>query len=343
MGICHSTRSFDAPSTAKKSLSSSSAMMQATLENSPSEEKQRGGGPQKERHHHRQQEQIDLTDKVDPSEESPPYHKQFSSFDEFVSSFPSPKPPKKCLERLAQDLCNEAGLPPSTAVSQNSIDPDSSSGCHTSDGICRVVWEGIAVDWFHSVFMQTAEMKVFSNFGCRMWFLRNFGIQEILLRRGGKPGPLIDQLHLFEENDAGAEGANASKSKATTFISFTGSYSIEHFASLLRHDHLVKHHVWIDSFCVDQFEWTERKDEKMIAFKEGFMFRLREKIGGIERTALMLDSWDHLMSTLGQIWVIWEMFLTADTNTDLVVLLHPNEQHRFQTECFDSKNDIGKY
>lgn len=200
-------------------------------------------------------------------------------------------------------------------------------------------WEGISVDWFQNVFMELPEVKNMMEFGCRMWFLRYAGIKVIMKRRNIPSGPLVEHLEVLGTSNI--SGTPIKSKKATTFVSFTGSYTIKHFSELLQK--LSGHFVWIDTFCVNQFAWTERRDDDIKAFKRNFMTRLRSMIDEIGSTALMLEQWDNWMSTLGQVWVIWEIFSTADSpKADLIVLLSDEEHERFvefglrRQEQFDS-------
>lgn len=245
-----------------------------------------------------------------------------TDFDTFVNQWNDKQPPDEELVKLAQKLCNENDL---RVVANRKIDRDE---CTT----CRVSWEGFCPEWFTEVFIKTPEMERFTKFGCRMWFLRGYGIKEMLRRRNVLSGCVIDHMEKFVplvSDRPSKKQRLVFKSQATTFISFTGSYTIDHIAELVRHNDLRGHYLWVDTFCVDQFAWTERKDEEMLDFKKNFMHQLRGRIGRIGFTSLMLERWDDLMSTLGRIWVLWEIFLTADTKAKLHVLLSKSERQRF--------------
>ena len=122
--------------------------------------------------------------------------------------------------------------------------------------------------------------------------------------------------------ERGKQKLKKKTSPATAFVSFTGSYTIEQFAHLMGTNNMRGKYAWIDTFCVDQFAWTHpKKNTEMIAYKEQFASLLK-KITSIGYTALMLDKFDGIMSTLGQIWVIWEVFATtASSKTELKILL----------------------
>lgn len=151
--------------------------------------------------------------------------------------------------------------------------------------VCRVSWEGINPQWLTETFFQTPEVQRFIQFGCRMWFLRHYGIQEMLRRRGNfSTGAAIDYVRLFEKSTRknclwkDTLGRPA-KAPATAFISFTGSYTIQHFLHLIQDEHLRDKYVWIDTFSIDQFAWTCRKDDSMKMFKKNFMYELAKKLG----------------------------------------------------------------
>lgn len=124
--------------------------------------------------------------------------------------------------------------------------------------------------------------------------------------------------------------------EASVFISYTGEISLDEFCSLISHSNVAKKHLWMDLICVCQFSWTERKDEDMKTFKKGFMYQLREKIGHIGCTALLMNRWDDLMLTLGKIWVLWEIYSTANANASLDVLLTDYEAEQYFQKVFST-------
>ena len=75
--------------------------------------------------------------------------------------------------------------------------------------------------------------------------------------------------------------------------------------------------------------------DKMRAFKKNFMHILRNRVKEIGQTALVLDKWDRVMETLGQIWVIWEVFSTTDGEAQLDVLLSHDQEKRMVDKMFN--------
>ena len=93
---------------------------------------------------------------------------------------------------------------------------------------------------------------------------------------------------------------------------------------------LENEYVWIDTFCVDQFAWVQRKKSlEVISFKCGFMSALRSEIGRIGKTVLFLDMWDSLPYVLNQMWVVWEVFSTVAEGASLRVVTRESEKYSF--------------
>jgi len=158
-----------------------------------------------------------------------------------------------------------------------------------------------------------------------------------LRRRGSSNGPLINQIDLI----GGAETDEVAKTAmgATAFVSFTGSYTLGHFAELVAQPELRGRFLWIDSFCVDQFAWHRQKEQtEVIAFKKLFMFELANKIAEIGFTALFLDHWNDVMATLSQIWVVYELFATVDNDAELSVVFRDSERQTFKESVVDRAN-----
>lgn len=201
-------------------------------------------------------------------------------------------------------------------------------------------WRGVHISWFLQSFMKTDESQQFALLGCRMWLFRNICIIEMMERRGIWSGSLIDNLDDFERSDEDMSCDHQDKpavSEATVFVSYTGSFTLSHFAAQL--ELLPKDsYIWVDFLCVDQFAWTRRKDKEMMEFKKVFMHDLRKKIGRIGKTTLMLGRWDNLMPTIGKIWVLWELFSTVDSKADLSVLLSDGEQQRMIEDALSSES-----
>ena len=166
-----------------------------------------------------------------------------------------------------------------------------------------VSWKGIHVTWFQRCFMETPEVQRLVKFGCRMWFVRNVCTTLLLRAKGVHSDSMVQHLQKFAatNNDESSSMEKPSKNNATAFVSYTGAYTLEHFAELINHPSLSGHYAWIDAFCVDQFVWTERNDDEMRDFKDSFLGQLGEKIQLVEYTTLMLHEWDSLMETLRQI------------------------------------------
>lgn len=206
-----------------------------------------------------------------------------------------------------------------------------------------VSWNGIHVDWFQRCFMQLPEVQRLVEFGCRMWFIRNICIAMMLRAKDIHSGSIVQHLAKFIPPNREDDTEKPECNKATAFVSYTGAYTLKHFAELVGQPSLTGCYAWIDAFCVDQFAWTERDDKEMRDFKGTFMDQLGEKIQHVEYTTLMLDQWDNLMVVLGQIWVLWEIFCTVrDRTSKLRVLLSQKEHERFiddglgSVEGFDS-------
>ena len=250
-------------------------------------------------------------------------------FDVFVNQWKKKKIPDDVLIMLARKLCDKAtgeAYNPDVHVTQaTATDSDNFTGCAVS-------WDGVSQEWFSEVFMKTPEVEEFLAFGCRMWFVREYGIKEVLYRRGVTSGSVVDHMDKFiPPGHELSETSVYTKKPANTFISFTGAYSLDLFAKLIKHEDLRGRYLWLDTICVDQIAW---KKPEMKPFKKEFMHHLRQRIREIGFTALMLERWDDLMLTLGQIWVIWELFSTATGEAELRVLLNKGERTRFVKDAF---------
>lgn len=253
-------------------------------------------------------------------------------------------PPVTAQIKLAESLCDRSS---SNAQAHNHIpalfsrDSDRTSSSNPCAEFPLVSWKGVTPRWFQQVFMGTREMEMFQSFGCRMWFVRNRCITEMLRRRGvTSNGSIVDHIPKLVTNMShsssedyedgnGGGGVDGIAKEASCFISYTGEMSLSQFNELIGHESLVGKQLWMDLICVCQFSWTERKDDEMMQFKEGFMYELRERIGSIGTTALLVRRWDDMMATLGKIWVLWEIFSTASGKTVLDVLLTDSEETRF--------------
>lgn len=180
-----------------------------------------------------------------------------------------------------------------------------------------VSWKGVSVEWFLEVFMESREAKIFVEHECPMWFVRNHCIPQMMLKlTSGTSCCLVECVEAHESNSTLVKSA-------TVFISYTGSYKLHHFAELCKE--LEGHYMWSDVFCVDQIAWKLQDND----FKENFMYHLQTKIGVIHLTVLLLDKWDHLMSAVGKIWVLWEIFATVEHSANFEILLSDTERSRF--------------
>lgn len=243
-----------------------------------------------------------------------------SPFDKWVDQFPSSRNiPIQAQLDLACQLCD--------------VDP---SALHTAmvpttdDEVVEsqvVSWKGVHPRWFLDVFMKSTQVRRLLEYGCRMWFVRTTCVKVILRGSGVTSGCLINHLNIFEaEQNSNASSQSRAQGKATCFISFTGSYTLKEFASLLSDKDLENEYLWVDTLCVNQMLWTERKDDKMRQFKRQFMIRLQEQIASLGTFALLLNTWDDWMTALGQIWVLWELFSsTQSTKTTLKIIMEQTQ------------------
>lgn len=215
-----------------------------------------------------------------------------------------------------------------------------------------VNWNGVSVEWFLSTFMKAPEMQTFQKYGCRMWFIRNYGIVEILKWRGVTDGCVVDHLDKFENTPSVEQNQVGERLRqtplpaavATAFISFTGSYTLDLFTELVGHSKLKGKYFWTDTICVNQFEWNYPTVPRLVRkMKAKFLHDLRKKIQVIGYTTLFLDRWDDWMSTLGKIWVLWEIFATVDSSPSaLQVLFRNSELDRFVDEGLSSHKGLAK-
>lgn len=117
--------------------------------------------------------------------------------------------------------------------------------------------------------------------------------------------------------------------RATTFVSYTGAYTFEDFVKILEQID-GNEYVWIDIFCVNQFMWTGRGgDEEFDALRIRLTNELKGRIQEIGRTSLMVKQWNDVMATLGQTWVLWEVFNTVETGVPFSLLLSDQETSRY--------------
>lgn len=203
-------------------------------------------------------------------------------------------------------------------------------------------WNGVNIGWLKDVLLQTPEMKTFREYGCQMWFVRNQCITKILRRRGVTTnGSIIDHVERFKtKEESYGHNLSNSVSSSSCFISYTGEISLEQFTTLISHRDLLNKYVWLDIICVCQFSWTERKDDEMAEFKENFLSELREQVGKIRFTALLLSEWHDLMTTVGKIWVLWELFSSVIGKARVELLFTDSAERRFVEEALLNVNNL---
>lgn len=196
--------------------------------------------------------------------------------------------------------------------------------------------EGIHVQWLRQVFLSLPEIQAYLEFDCRMWFVRTAGVMDLLQRRGVRRGGcLLDHLDCVSGGLTRLSDGRPVTGTATTFVSLTGNFTLRHFVDILL-EQLPNEYVWIDTLCVDQFAWTQRKDDAFIEFKQQFMHSLQDRIGSIGKTALILNRWDDVMEPLSRVWVVWEVFCTVQASVDFKVLITDDEKERFWSSVVQS-------
>lgn len=202
-------------------------------------------------------------------------------------------------------------------------------------------YEGISVDWLLSVLFEIPYMRQLKEFGCQLWFIRRVAIIELLRRQNILSGAFID--HVGEVYTTSEEVLLSLDlpivANATVFLSYTGRISLNHLIEVL--GQLRGEYIWMDVFCVDQFAWTGKsRSEDMKVFRTQLVSGLQEQIKAIDKTVLVLEKWDDAMLTLGQIWVLWEIFNTIEGNASFEILLPNTEGDSF---LFDALSGGDKY
>ena len=215
-----------------------------------------------------------------------------------------------------------------------------------------VSWNGIQASWFVEVFCQSPYMKLLQEFGCELWFVRKVCIIEII-RQWVKerkvdhaflvpPGPFVSQIGSRNQEGESRLFSYPSVivSPATRFISYTGGYTLRHLVQVLT-TLPPEDYIWMDIFCVDQVTWTGKKGHVQVhEFAKILMNDLQRQIKRIGKTALVLEKLNDVMRTLKQIWVLWEIFCTAEAGADLVVLLSQAQLEHFVTNCIESVTEF---
>lgn len=185
------------------------------------------------------------------------------------------------------------------------------------DGL--VSWTGVSVDWVLDHFFRTKYVQKLVEYRCELWFVRKVCIPEYIRREKNNrvwSGALVSHL----EDDV--------KGKATTFLSYTGRYKLSCLVDMLTS--LRGEYIWFDLFCVDQFAWTGRNESAAVEqMKKNLTDGLGGNIATISKTVLVLESWRDVNYTLGQIWVLWEIYNTAKVGANFSILLADNELHDF--------------
>lgn len=181
-------------------------------------------------------------------------------------------------------------------------------------------WKGVQVDWILRTFIRSPYFLRLMEFGCELWFVRKVCMIEFLRRRGVWSGTFVDHIDEIGLGDC----AGVVKERATVFLSYTGCYTLQHYADMLRS--LRGEYIWMDIFCVDQFAWTgQSNSNEMVDFRNELTAGLQDRIREIKTTVLMLHKWDDTMATLSQIWVLWEVFNTFEADANFRILL-PREE-----------------
>lgn len=263
-------------------------------------------------------------------------------------------PSKEDLQSLAKQICDDSWRSRDQNLKPLAPLAAPSKRCNDNGSIDDIVnWQGVSVDWLLNIFLRTPEMTRLKEFQCPMWFVRNFCVTEILRRRGVQSGCVANHMGKFSNAGDGREQLSNAGNETTSqngyysgdaniFISYTGSRSLFDFVSHLKHQDMKGKYVWTDVLCVDQFAWTTRTDEKMTEFKDRFMTQLKDRISQIGHTVLLLDRWSDVESTLGKVWVIWEMFATADGGSALNVHFAQDEKGKFFLDYFYDFKGIHK-
>ena len=116
--------------------------------------------------------------------------------------------------------------------------------------------------------------------------------------------------------------------KATLFLSYTGRYELSNFLELM--EDMRGEYIWMDLFCVDQFAWTGQKDSEIIVqLRKELIDGLKHQIRDIGKVALMMEKWDEVLYTVGQVWVLWEVFNTAEAKVEFTILMTAEEKQRY--------------
>lgn len=209
----------------------------------------------------------------------------------------------------------------------------------TYDTRTLVCWKGISVEWFLDVFCKSKFVLLLAKYGCELWFVRKVCIIEMLRRHGVQSGALIESVHVLQKTTTSDEkhvGGKKTKKRdelsltktATTFLSYTGRYKLSFFIEIL--EKLKGEYLWMDLFCVNQFAWTgQGRAQKMVEFRDTLVNDLQAQIRTINSTVLLLEKWNDAFATVGQLWVLWEVFNSVEAKAKFAVLLPESETNLF--------------
>ena len=164
--------------------------------------------------------------------------------------------------------------------------------------------------------------------------MRKVCIIELLRRVGVSSGPFVESAKQFDEammQNGSIQATEAGRpivDKATLFLSYTGRYELFNFLELL--EQMRGEYIWMDLFCVDQFAWTGQKDsERIVQLRKELIDGLEQQIRDIGKVALMMEKWDEVLYTVGQVWVLWEVFNTAEAKVEFTILMTAEEKQRY--------------
>jgi tetratricopeptide (TPR) repeat protein len=216
--------------------------------------------------------------------------------------------------------------------------------------------KGISADWLLDVFFRLPFCQTLIQYGCELWFVRKVCINELLRRHNIHAGPLVDHVHVIQQQWAVASVADSQQQccqqhskkrknesppqyvnhhqpivqdRATVFVSYTGRFLLQQFVELLQP--LRGQYVWWDVLCIDQFAWTGRPNTIAVNdLRHQLIQDLPNQLRSIGRVVLFLERWDQIMHTLGQAWVLWEIYnAVIQTNVDFDIFMPRVEQEKY--------------
>ena len=118
-----------------------------------------------------------------------------SDFDKWLDQYPN-GPSKNDLVQLARKLCGKENRGGGGRDDDSDVEVKTGDAAVDKDRL--VSWEGVSVEWFLECFMQTSEAKRLLEFGCRMWFVRNFCVTEILRGMGIHAGAIVHHIRRMD-------------------------------------------------------------------------------------------------------------------------------------------------